>query len=59
MLNEFSNLTTKQLFELLFTDADITSQSKQSKRSASKSDAQKHAAFSHEIFDYIHIAKCC
>lgn len=57
-LNKFSDPTAKQLFELLSTDAEIASQSKQSKKQASKSDAQKRAALPHEIFDYIHVAKC-
>lgn len=40
------------------TDADIAFQSKQSKKQASKSDAQKRAALFYEIFDYIYVVKC-
>lgn len=59
MLNKLSNPTTEQLFELLSTNTKITSQSKQSKKQASKSDIQKCAAFLYEIFNFIHIAKYC
>lgn len=57
MLSEFCNFINKQLFKLLFNNAKIVFQNQKSTKQISKSNIQKYVIFSHEIFNYIYIAK--
>ena len=57
-MEEFDDLGTTELFDLLSTEAETHTRSQKSTKQISKSDTQKWANLSPKIFDYMHTAKC-
>lgn len=57
-LDEFTDLATDQLFDLLTTDGENKTRSKKSRKRESKTNAAKRENLPDKIFDYIHIAQC-
>lgn len=56
--DEFVDEATKQLFDLLITEAEENSRNKKIKKQASKINAAKRDSLPDEMFNYIHTARC-